>query len=187
MEENNTKLSLYWSEETVSIYHSSYLTLDLYQFAVFCELLNDERYEDFEKFYVTRRRPLHRNLKIFDQYISNYPILEISRSSLSIILTAGCLVSSVLMPVLGVYISRYLKEHSREIKFEIKADDDELQKLIEEYDKGYYGKGDQGLDWLFQTLSKRGYNISIKAEDIYKINMVLDKYSQRIVKTIRKY
>lgn len=54
-------------------------------------------------------------------------------------------------------IKTYLQES--EVLFVISHDDLTLNDLLEDYNVGYYGKGESGMGWLLDELWKEGYKV----------------------------
>ena len=72
------------------------------------------------------------------------------------------------------------------LTFQISPQDQGLRGVIDAYERGEFGQGREGLEMLMSVLLHRNYDVRILANNIYLIEHVVDRYSQRIIKTINK-
>ncbi|MGG7620809.1 hypothetical protein [Bacillus coreaensis] len=56
------------------------------------------------------------------------------------------------------------------VKIKFNLEDRNLIDLLEDYNAGYFGKGNLGFDWLFYELSREGYMVKRLKENEYIIN-----------------
>lgn len=74
----------------------------------------------------------------------------------------------------------------RKATFELSPEDEGLRKIMAAYENGEFGKDREGLEVLMSILKERKYNVDVLANNIFLIEHVVEKYSQRIIRTIKK-
>jgi len=93
---------------------------------------------------------------------------------------------AVIMPLVQIAVQRYFAKQDETITFELSPQDKGLRKIMNAYEKGEFGEDREGLEVLMSVLQKRKYNVDVLANNIYLIEHVVEKYSQRIIRTIKK-
>jgi len=85
-----------------------------------------------------------------------------------------------------IAVQRHFSKLDETVTFELSPQDKGLQKVMSAYEKGEFGEDAEGLKVLMSVLQQRDYNVDVLANNIYLIEHVVDKYSQRIIRTIKK-
>ena len=57
---------------------------------------------------------------------------------------------------------------------------------MDAYASGDFGPGSEGLGTLMTILQQRNYDVTVLAQNLYLVEHVVEKYSQRMIKTIKK-
>lgn len=186
--DGKSKLRIHIDIRNNSLYDLGYLAIDIYHLIVFSKLIEDcDEYSLETYFYAPKRGfMLTRERNILREYRSSANIEHMEDGSIVIDISQVGLIATIIVPFVALYVEKRIKEKNEDITFEISADDKELQRLIEEVGKGYYGLEDEGLTWLLNILEERGYSIEVINKDIYRINKVMTNYQKRIVRTIKK-
>ena len=182
----NNDLKIYFDSKLSNLYDVGYLTTDLHQVLSYSELLSEHALNKADKYFGEKARPLNRYAKPLKSSRLSSEITEIEKGSLALWISGTSLVTNIVMAVVSIKANNELKKKQLSVKFEISPQDKNIQKHLNSYQNGNYGYGEEGLKNLFETLSKINYSVSITAEDIYSIEHVTNKYSQRMVKTIEK-
>lgn len=114
-------------------------------------------------------------------------ISDVKKGSVELTVAGIGVVSAVVMPIVAIHVSKYFKRRNETINFNIKVGDIRLQQLLDEYEEGYFGNGQDGLDSIIRILSHANYNIEAISNNTYNIEHMINKYTKRIVKTIKKH
>lgn len=171
-----------------SLYDLAYLSLDIYHLIVFCELLQPKDIEALEKMYYNPRMySLTRYNRILQEFSKKAEVKDVKNGSIELVVAGVSTIAAIVVPFIAVSVQRKMNREDARLIFEISAEDEVLSRLIDEVGQGYYGRGEDGINWLLQVLAQRGYILEILGENAYKISKVLDRYEQRIIKTIKKY
>ncbi len=176
-------VNLYFGSKIANLYDLGYLTVDLHQLSVFSNLIESGQSEESEKYFGEKARPINRYMRELTKG-SNAEIIDVKKGSVELILAGLGALASIVMPIVAIKIERELDLNSKTIKFEISPQDERIKTHLESYKNGTFGSGEQALQNLFEVLQRLNYSITIRAEDIYSIEHVTNKYAQRMVKTI---
>jgi len=169
------------------MYDLGYVSTDLYQLLAFSELLEDEDFENIEKYYGEKARPFNRYISVLEKYKKESTIVDVKNGSIELLVENAPLIAAIIMPLVALKVQSYFAEQNREIQFELSPEDQGLKRIIDAYSEGEFGDGQEGLDLLFSILENRNYSVTITAQDAYAIEHVIEKYAKRIVKTIDKH
>lgn len=180
-------IEIYFGSEIANLYDLGYITTDLYQIFAFSDLLEKKDSAKVEKYFGDKARPFNRYLTAFEKYKKESSIVDVQKGSIQLLIDNAPLIAAIVMPIIAIRVQSYFTEKNKEIKFELSPKDKGLKKIMNAYAKGDFGSGNDGLQTLFSVLEARNYSVSISADDAYAIEHVVDKYSQRIVKTIDKH
>lgn len=80
-----------------------------------------------------------------------------------------------------------MQESNIFVSFEIFAQDPRINRILDEYNKGYYGKSDEAIQWLLRYLECERYDIRISSRDIYIITKLANNQARRTIKSFKKY
>lgn len=178
------KLRIYFGTELANLYDVGYLTSDLYQLFTFSELLEQPDRELTERWFGEKARPFNRYAGVLEKYRKSSEIREAKKGSLELTVAVGSLLTSIIVPLAVIYVQRDLGP--RQVAFEISVDDPNIEQALRTYASGGFGSGPQGLELLFAALRQMKYNVHLQAQDAYVVHNVLNRYAQRMVKTIDK-
>lgn len=179
------ELRIYFGDDVANLYDVGYLSTDIYQLIAFAELVDRKQDKDIERWFGDEARPFNRYATVLDKYRQSSGIREAKGGSLELVVAVSSLISSIVVPLVVVYVQRQLDgQNSRTISFEISVKDGRLQQLITMFAEGHFGQGPRAIEGLFQALRDRGYNVTLRASDAYVIDDTLHRYSRRMVKTI---
>ena len=181
------ELRIYFGGEIANLYDVGYLSTDIYQLIAFSELIDQRKDADVTRWFGEKARPFNRYATVLDKYRRSSDIKEARGGSLELIVATASLVSSIVVPLVVVYIQKQLDgQNTGSINFEVSVKDPRVQQLLTMFAAGHFGQGARALDQLFQELQSRGYNVSLRSNDAYVIHSTLEKYSQRMVRTIER-
>lgn len=184
MEEKEVKI--YFGGDLTNLYELGWLSSDLSQIVDFAELLESEDLERTEKFFGEKARPFNRYVKVVDKPHKMPEIVDVRKGSVELIM-AGCSVAAtVVMGLVQIAVHRYFTNKDEEISFEIHSQDATLQRIMNAYAKGDFGTGSDGLATFMAILQERNYSVNILARNVFLIEHVVKKYSQRMIKTVKK-
>jgi len=179
-----SKLRIYFGTELANLYDVGYLTTDLYQLFTFSEMLERPDRELTERWFGSNARPFNRYAGVLDKFRRSSEIREAKKGSLELIVAVGSLLTSIIVPLAVIYVQRNLG--TRQVAFEVSVDDPNIESALRTYANGTFGTGQQGLEMFFSALKQLNYSIRLQAQDAYLIDDVLNRYAQRMVKTIDK-
>jgi hypothetical protein len=184
MIENEVKI--YFGGDLTNLYELGWLSSDLSQLVDFAELLESENLERTEKFFGEKARPFNRYVKIVDQPHKRPEIVDVRKGSVELVM-AGCSVAAtVIMGLVQIAVHRHFTNKDEEISFEISTQDANLQRIMNAYANKDFGTGSEGLTTLMSILQQRNYSVSTLAQNTFLIEHVVEKYSQRMIKTVKK-
>ncbi len=170
-----------------TLYELGYLATDINQLIVFCVLFENGNHEELEKIFVgTGNYALTRDTKVLKENRNSAEIKYIKDGSIVIGISVASLLATIIIPLIVHNVEKKINEKENYYVFEIALEDERLSKLLEEFEKGSYGKEIESLQWLLNSLSRSGYNVSIKSKDIYVIHNIINKYEKKIIKMIKK-
>ncbi|MGP4073871.1 hypothetical protein ACTWQB_15175 [Piscibacillus sp. B03] len=170
--------------EVNSLYDLAYLSVDIYQLIVFCELLEDDKVEDELKIFLDNLNSLHRYSKSLIRFREKVKIVHLKDGSMEIFVGEVTELTKLILPFISAYVVNKIRLNKEKVTFEIESDDYELNLLFDELKQGYYGlEEEKWFDWLQDILKSRGYSVEVVNKDCYK---VIKGYGRRIVKTIPK-
>lgn len=184
---NKQDIKIYFGTEMANLYDLGYITTDLYQIFAFSDLLEQKESEKVEKYFGEKSKPFNRYLTVLDKYKKDSSIVDVKKGSIELLLANAPLIAAVVMPLVAIKVQSYFAEKGRQIQFELSPADPALKRIMDSYEAGDFGDGRDGLDTLFSVLQQRNYSVSLTGQDAYSIEHVVDKYAQRIVKTIDKH
>ena len=178
------RLRIYFGTELANLYDVGYLTTDLYQLFTVSELLEQPDRELTERWFGEKARPFNRYAGVLDKFRRSSEIREAKKGPLELTVAVGSLLTSIIVPLAVIYVQRSLGP--RQVAFEVSVDDPNIEQALRAYADGTFGTGQEGLEMLFAALRQLNYNVNLQAQDAYVINDVLNRYAQRMVKTIDK-
>lgn len=179
------ELRIYYGGELANLYDVGYLSTDIYQLIAFSELLSQHKDNEVERWFGIGARPFNRYATVLEKYRRSSDIREARSGSLELVIASATLISSVIVPLIAIYIQKRL-ETPKSISFEVSVKDPRLQHLLNMFAEGAFGHGARGIDQLFKELQERGYNVTLRANDAFVIHGTLEKYAQRMVRTIER-
>ncbi len=181
------ELRIYFGGSLANLYDVGYLSTDIYQLIAFSELVVNREDLEMERWFGDRARPFNRYASIFDKYRKSSEIKEAKGGSLELAVSVASLATSIIVPLAMMYLQKEKGGiYSPYLTFEISARDQRVQQLIHMFGEGNFGHGPQAIDALFSALRERGYNVELRSSDAYVIHNVLERYSQRMIKTISR-
>lgn len=184
MEDNEVKI--YFGGDLTNLYEIGWLSSDLSQLVDFAELAESGDSERTERFFGEKSRPFNRYTNVVDKPRRRPEIVDVRKGSVELVI-AGCSVAAlVIMPLVQIAVQRYFSERDEEVSFQVSPQDLNLQRIMKAYENGEFGMGTEGLTTLMSILQQRNYNVTFLAENVYLVEHVVDKYSQRMIKTIKK-
>lgn len=197
--ENSNTLSIYFGNKCANLYTIGFVSSEIVQLLTFCELIQLQKKEELEYFFYKdnyKSYPFRRNSKIITDNIKITQINDVKKGSVDLLAAAG-LAANIIMPIVSVFIQRYLynrdnRQHDNEINrddreiFNINPFDQVLNNQLNAFSLGLYGEGANGLNKLFNALSELGYNVEALNVNVFNIYHVTDIYAQRIAKIIQR-
>lgn len=184
MEDNEVKI--YFGGDLANLYELGWLSSDLSQLVDFSELVESGERERAEKYFGKEARPFNRYVSVVEKKRKRPEIVDVRKGSVELVI-AGCSVAAaVLMPLVQIAVQRYFSAQDEEVSFEISPQDQALKRIMDAYERGDFGRGSDGLANLMGILEQRNYNVRVLAQNIYLVEHVIEKYSQRMIKTIKK-
>ncbi len=184
MIENEVKI--YFGGDLTNLYEIGWLSSDLSQLIDFAELVEEGNEERTEKFFGEKARPFNRYTKILNKPHKRPEIVDVRKGSVELVI-AGCSVAAaVIMPLVQIAVQRYFTQRDEEVSFQISSKDRGLQRIMNGYASGEFGRGSEGLGTLMTILQQRNYDVTVLAQNLYRVEHVVEKYSQRMIKTIKK-
>ncbi|KYZ76895.1 hypothetical protein AXX12_18505 [Anaerosporomusa subterranea] len=174
-----------------SLYDLGYFSVDIYHLIVFCELLEKE-YENSQFLEEIFFSPswgfrLTRNAKVLREFRHKAKIVHLQDGSIELVIAGIGAIASIVVPIMLHLVQEKSRRSDERIIFEVNSDDYEVNRLIDEVQKGYYGFDEAGVEWLLDTLSRWNYDVRVQSKDVYKISKVLQGIERRMVRTIPKY
>lgn len=184
MEENEVRI--YFGGDLTNLYEIGWLSSDLSQVIDFTELLESEDFERTEKFFGEKARPFNRYTKVVNKPHKRPEIIDVRRGSVELVVGGVAAAAAILMPLVQISVQRYFEQRDEEVSFEVSPQDESLKRMMDSYARGDFGRGREGLTALFALLETRNYNVRVLSQNVYLVEHVVEKYAQRIVRTIKK-
>ena len=182
----NDDIKIYFGEELSNLFELGYISTDIHQLIAFSELIEENNLNQIEKYFGEKPIPINRYVTISKDSKKKSRISEVKQGSIELTLTDIGVVAGIVMPIVAIKVQQYFNERNETVQFQIYAQDQNVQRLLRRYENGDFGRGQEALDRLFRNLEYANYDIQIQNENIYLIEHITNKYSQRIIKTIKK-
>lgn len=172
-----------------TLYELGYLSIDIYQLIVFCNLLEENDIGSLENYFYNPKSnfTLTRNSTILKKYKHVAKIVHLQDGSVELFLAGVGALAKIVMPMIANKIQQRSNRYSQEVTFNISTNDIYLEQCIDDVSNGAYGFEDEGLKWLLNVLRLRGYSVEAVNRDVYRVEKVFDAYEQRMTKIIKKY
>ncbi len=183
---DNHKIRIYFGSELANLYELGWISTDLSQLIAFSELVESGEQDRAEKFFGEKSRPFNRYTALTKNREQRPKIVEVQNGSIELVIAGASIAAAVIMPLVRISVTRYFDRLDETITFELSPEDKGLQKIMAAYEKGDFGKDREGLEVLMSVLKERKYNVDVLASNVYLIEHVVEKYSQRIIRTIKK-
>lgn len=170
------------------MYELGYFSTDLYQLIVFSELMQNERFSLIDENFLSSSQNfiMTRNNYLLREFRNRAQIKSINNGCIELVIAGVSCMATIIVPCL-IYRLQAKKNKSQEIFFEISTNDSELNEFLYEFNKGHYGKGSEGLTWLFKRLEEKGYSVTSSGEHVFNIERIIERYEKRTIKLINKY
>lgn len=182
------EIKIYFGDDLANLFDVGYISTDIHQIISFTSLLEENNIEDINKYFLHNKYGLTRYSKVLSQEkMKKSRISDVKKGSIELVIASASLASSILMPIIAIKVNKYFEQRAEVVNFNIKVNDVRLQQLLDNYEQGYFGDGDRGLQNIIDLISNAGYNIDIISNNTYTVEDMLDKYTKKIVKTIKKY
>lgn len=183
---DNHKIRIYFGSELANLYELGWISTDLSQLIAFSELVESGEQDRAEKFFGENSRPFNRYTSLIKKREKRPEIVDVQNGSIELVIAGASVAVAIIMPLVRVAVTRHFAKLDETITFEISPEDKGLSKIMNAYEKGDFGKDREGLEVLMAVLKEREYNVDVLSNNIYLIEHVVDKYSQRIIRTIKK-
>lgn len=180
------EIKIYFGGDLTNLYDIGWLSSDLSQLVDFADLLESGERERTEKFFGEKSRPFNRYTKIVSKSLKRPEVVDVRKGSVELVIAGCSLAAAVIMPLVQIAVQRHFTKIDEDISFQICPQDASLQRIMNAYANGDFGHGTQGLTTLMSILQQRNYNVTLLAQNVYLIEHVIEKYAQRMIKTIKK-
>ena len=177
-------LRLRFRDGLLNLHDIGYLSVDVYQLVAFSQTLADENVAEAERWFGESARPFNRFAPVLERYARMSPVTDARRDSIELWMEVGNLAAAIIVPLVAVYVQRELG--NPEINFQIGVDDQVVQRAIDAYEKGGFGRGPRALEGLCDYLRQRERNVQLVGDNSVLIDEVLARYAKRMVRTIRR-
>ncbi|HOY88060.1 MAG: hypothetical protein V9G21_07820 [Methylotenera sp.] len=178
-------IRIYFGNNLTNLYELGWISTDLNQLIEFSKLVESGELEQAEKYFGENARPFNRYVALNRKLEKRPEIVDVKGGSIELVISGVSLLASIIMPLVQIAVDRYFKANGEEVTFELSPKDQNLKEIMSAYEEGYFGQGRDGLTYLVSLLQQRNYNVNVIANNIYLIDHVVDKYAQRIIKTIK--
>ncbi len=172
-------------KDCADFYTLGYVLSDLYQLWVFSALVRENDEESIRKYFGKDVRYFNRYISLLQKYRYEPRIRSIKKGSIEIYLMGASIVTTVIMGIVAVFLARELMKKDKSVTINIKSTDKRLAAILEAYEKDVFGREDPGLKTLFHYLNIKGYSVEAIAENVYDVEFVTKRYSQRIARTLK--
>ncbi|MEJ2604283.1 MAG: hypothetical protein P8172_13530 [Gammaproteobacteria bacterium] len=176
-----------FGSELANLYEVGWISADLSQVNEFAQLLEAGDLERADRFFGEDARPFNRYVDISKAEGPRPEIVHARHGSLEFGIAGLGFAATLISGIVGAAVKHYLDKHDETVSFEISPRDPGLNKILMAYADGNFGYGIDGLNTLFSVLAERNYEVESLHENVYRISRVVDRYSGRIVRTIRKH
>jgi len=183
---DDQEIRLYFGGELANLYELGWISTDLSQLIEFAELVESGKRERAEKFFGEKARPFNRYVALTEKREKRPEIVDVKKGSIELIIAGTSVAAAVIMPLVQIAVQRHFAAKDETVTFELSPQDQGLRRVMDAYERGDFGQGIDGLNMLMSVLQQRNYNVSVLANNVYLIEHVVEKYSQRIIKTINK-
>ena len=180
------KIKIHFGGELANLYEVGYLSIDLYQLITFSDLIEQGEIEKAKEYFGKKPKPMNRYHSLLKISKAKSEIVDVRKGSIELMIAGISVSAAIIMPLVQVVAQKYLNHRCATVTFEFSPQDESLKRMIDAYAKGEFGRGQEGFDTLFTLLQRRNYNVSCLSENIYQVEYVVDKYAQRMVRTINR-
>lgn len=172
-------------DDCLDFYTLGYVLSDLYQLWVFSALVHDNDKSSIRKHFGKDIRYFNRYISLLQRYRYEPRIVDIHKGSIVIYLMGASIVTSVIMGIIPVLLSRELMKRGKSVTFNVDSTDTRLAEILKAYEQKVFGRGDPGLKILLEYLNIKGYSVEAIAENVYDVEFVTKRYSLRIARTLK--
>jgi len=186
--ENNHSLTVYFGEDYANLYTIGYVSSDIFQLLIFCELLQKGDKETVRKLYSRdsyRPYGFNRYNRVFKDNIKISKISDVKKGSVELIIAEATLAAAIIIPIVVVFLQNFMNQRNQRLTFNVNPNDIRLHNLINLYELGHFGNGREGLNEFFRELVRNGYNVQALGQDVYTIEYIANLYARRIARTLR--
>ena len=180
------KIKIYFGNELANLHELGWISTNLSQLLEFSELLESGKADQAEKLFGNKARPFNRYTPVAELKDDKPRIIDVQNGSIELVIAGASLTASVIMPLVQIAVQRYFRKEDENITFQLSPQDKGLSNIMTAYEKGEFGEDNEGFVLLISVLKERNYNVDYLAENTYLIEHVVDKYAQRIIRTIKK-
>jgi len=180
------QIRIYFGSELANLYELGWISADLSQLIEFSELVENGEEERAEKFFGEKSRPFNRYAAINKDREKRAEIVDVKNGSIELLVAGTSVAVAVIMPLVQIAVQRYFAKLDETVTFELSPQDKGLRDIMNAYENGKFGEDTEGLKVLMSVLQQRNYNVDVLENNIYLVEHVVEKYSQRIIRTIKK-
>lgn len=180
------EIRLYFGGELANLYELGWISTDLSQLMEFAELVESGNRQRAEKYFGEKARPFNRYVSLTEKREKRPEIVDVKKGLIELVIAGTSVAAAVIMPLVQIAVQRYFAAKDETVTFELSPQDKGLRSVMVAYERGDFGQGVNGLNMLMSVLQQRNYNVNVLANNVFLIEHVVDKYSQRIIKTINK-
>lgn len=179
------KLRIYFGTALANLYTVGYLSTDIHKLIAFSEAVQREDELPDGQNVSNWFNYTNRYTRVLEEHAKNSKISRARNGSLELLLAGMGIATSIVVPIAVARAQNTLSKADLRINFEVSPTDKVLDRHVKRYARGDYGKGVDGLNNLFGTLSGLGYDVCAVSDNTYQLNRAIDVCAKRIVKTVR--
>jgi hypothetical protein len=177
-------IKISFGDRLSNLYDVGYLTVDVFQLISFAEALAEGDRKAVARWFGENARPFNRYAAILEKRAQKSRIIDFRRGSVYFYVEVASSLAACICALLTPYIQHRLDNNRNE--FSIEMDDLIVQRAIEAFRAGAFGKGSEAIDNLSEYLAKNDRSLLPLGRNAYAINRVLQRYSSRVVRTLRR-
>lgn len=178
------QIEIHFPDQLADLYSVGYLSNDINQIVAYARLLEEGREAEASQFFSERTKGLNRQATPLRDFRHAARIRDAEKGSL-VLTVATTIAAAVLGGIVGAMVSAKLAEEKRVERFEISPSDKRINRLLDQYAEGTFGRGYDALQFLLERLQQLGYDVKVLSDNAYAVYEVADRTADRMVRMIR--
>ncbi|UTW11514.1 hypothetical protein [Marinobacterium rhizophilum] len=173
--------------DLANLHSLGWIATDLHRLIELSDLLASGDLEPLERYFGPQARPSNR----YKSFTANghRPLADISLQDdgrLALNIPNLSVAGAIVMPLVQSAVTSLLKKTDTPAEFRLTPADPGLKRVMQAYERGDFGSGNDGCQTLAFVLTELNYEVGFLSRHAELIEHSVSRYATRIARTIRK-